>query len=420
MGSLKIGTNTRTINGRIHIPASKSLSNRALIIRTLSQQLFYIRNLSDADDTLLFIQILKQIKEQQYIDGIIRLDANNAGTVYRFVTALLAITPGTWLLTGSERMKERPVNILANTLVALGADIDYVEEAGFPPLKINGTKITGGHIHMDSSVSSQFISAMLMIGPTLQKGLSITLKNKISSRPYIEMTLGLMEHFGIQSDFTGNKINIKPQPYFPRDIVIESDWSSAAFWYELVAFAAHGEILLEGLQKNSLQGDSVLPSIFESFGVKTVFEKEGIRLTKTNKRDPSFEYDFTHCPDLAQPVIVTCAGLSIPGKFTGLESLRIKETDRLNALKSELSKLGVICKVDQGSGFRIQGLKFPVGDLSANRSNTIHPHGDHRMAMAFAPLALLFKSIEIQEPHVVSKSYPGFWNEMEKAGFKIT
>ncbi len=403
------------LQGDITLPASKSISNRALIIQFISGQRFEIQNLSEADDTRLMVQLLQKINQHTGSADLHCLDCNNAGTVSRFLIALLSITPGNWLLTGSERMKERPVGILVNGLKQLGASIIFTGKEDFLPLHIEGSKFTGGKVVMEGTVSSQFISAMLMIAPVLPEGLEITIAGQIASSPYIDMTLRLMEHFGIKWDKNEEIITVQNQSYQVREITIEPDWSSASYWYEMAAFSCKANLLIRGLTKKSLQGDSVLPDIYRNFGVKTTFLPEGIRLTKSGNSVEIFEYDFTSCPDLAPAVIATCAGLKIPALFTGLENLKFKESDRLSALLSGLSKFGYRLNLSDNSELR---------NLSTNPSAlykvTLNPYGDHRIAMAFAPLAILHDPLQIENPDVVSKSYPDFWDHLTQVGFKLS
>ena len=433
MAVLAISKKDTSTAGAICLPASKSLSNRALIIRFLSGKEFPINNLSEADDTKLLEKHLHKVKSSIDSEKEIILDCANAGTVFRFLTALLSITPGNWILTGSNRMKERPVGILVDALRKLGAKIDYTEKEKYPPLLISGKHMVGSALKIDASVSSQFISALLMIAPVLPGGLTLKLNGKISSEPYICMTLGLLKEFGVHSQIINNSIEINNQAIIPNNITIEADWSSAAFWYEVAAFSSSTDLFLEGLSKESLQGDAILPEIYEKFGVRSTYEKEGIRLTKSGNIVNSFSFDFTDYPDLAQAVVVTCAGLNIPGEFNGLESLRIKETDRLNALKTELQKLGYQIHITQNSELfisvasakeiRTQNSKFktiPTNSQIENQKSTIVlSYGDHRMAMAFAPLALIFSNVQIENPEVISKSYPGFWEEFRKMGINL-
>jgi len=428
MEILTINKNDKKLFGEITLPASKSISNRALIIKFLSEENFPVQNISEADDTVLLKHLLKEIKESKNPEEAKELDCGNAGTVIRFLTAVLSQQKCKWTLTGTNRMKQRPIGILVDCLLQLGAKIQYLEKEGFPPIQIDGQNLRSDEISIDSNVSSQFISALLLIAPTLPDGLKLNLRNQISSLPYINMTLRLMELFGIESTFQVNVISIKNQNYKPAEYTVEPDWTSASYWYEIVALADDADIILKGLKLSdltiqtyksgfkemtgSLQGDSILPEIYESLGVKTEAIDSGIRLTKGGKSVSNFDFDFTHFPDLAQPVIVTCAALGIKGSFTGLESLRIKETDRLNAMKRELEKCGIQGNIIKDSEFRVQS-------SSLNKPGLINTYGDHRMAMAFAPMALKYGTVQVENPDVVSKSYPGFWNDLKKVGFEF-
>ncbi len=425
MKLITISKKDKKLKGEISLPSSKSISNRVLIIRALSKKDFNIRNLSRSDDTKLMQSLLDKIENQKNIGEAVEsirtnlLNCENAGTVMRFLTAYLSHKPGKWFMTGTERMKQRPIGILVDVLRQIGANINYVEKKGYPPILIEGSELTGGKIEIDAGVSSQFITALLLIAPALPGGLELTLKNKISSLSYIEMTIKLMEHFGIKINHSGNTIAVKQQEYREADFNIEPDWTSASYWYEMAAFADEVDLTITGLKKESLQGDSVLPEIFKKLGVRTEFLNEGIGLYKDNIPSDFFEYDFTNFPDLAQSVIVTCAGLNMPGNFTGLKNLKIKETDRLNALSTELKKNGANAEIVQGSKFRVRRSEFDVFKKIKNqKSKIVNTYGDHRMAMAFAPLSLLSGSIQIENPEVVSKSYPGFWEDLYKTGFE--
>jgi len=437
MKIVTLANKNKILKGEINLPASKSISNRALIINHLTQGKLQFRNLSKSDDTQLMISLLAEITTiSQSNEYPKELHCENAGTVLRFLTALLANSPGNWILTGSGRMKERPVGILVRALIQLGAEINYLENDGFPPLQITGKQLKGGNIKIDGSVSSQFVSALLLIAPVLEEGLQLTLTGKISSGPYIEMTLGLLKHYGINFTLKGNKINIGRQNFAANDLLIEPDWSAAAYWYEMAAFADEADIILKDLKFTSssaptlksghtescknLQGDSILPELYQLFGVNTEILDLGIRLTKRGRPVSYFEFDFTDHPDLAQPVIVTCAALGIKGTFTGLESLKIKETDRLNALALELEKSGVKCFVTSDSRFQISGSVSNKLNITNQISQIINTYGDHRMAMAFAPLAMILDSIQIENPGVVSKSYPGFWNDLHKVNINLS
>ncbi len=385
---------------QINLPASKSISNRALILNALAYSPYDINNLSDSDDTRVLLKALESNDNH--------FDIGAAGTSMRFLTAFLSKTLGEWTITGSERMKQRPIKILVEALNNLGAKIEYMEKEGFPPLRIFGSALMGGKIKLNGGVSSQYISALMMVAPYMQNGLRIILEGKIISRPYIYMTLGMMKEYGVTADFTDNIIDIKPQTYNPIPFTVESDWSGASYWYEILSIAGDGKIFLKGLRENSYQGDSKVAQLFEQLGVCSTYEEEGVLLTGTGKYTDKMAYDFTDQPDLAQTFAVTCCIKNIPFYFTGLESLKIKETDRIAALITELGKLGYILHEPQEGGLAWQGdRKETTGQVS------IATYEDHRMAMAFAPVALT-REITIEHPEVVSKSYPRFWEDLKK------
>ncbi len=410
-----ISKQNRRIVGEITLAGSKSISNRALIIRALCEENFPIHRLANAKDTQLLDALLKSEK-------IIR-DAGAAGTTFRFLTAYLAMQPDTQVLTGTERMKKRPIGVLVDALRKLGADIEYLEEEGYPPLQINAPRDLGKthRLSISAGTSSQYISALLMIAPVLPRGLELTLEGDIVSRPYIEMTLALMRYFGVQSRWDGHTIKIAPQDYQAKEFTVEADWSAASYYYALAAFADELDLQLNGLFKDSAQGDAVLSSMMEKFNIKTEFNERGIHLIKNNNAlPPVFEYNFIECPDLAQTLAVICAGLGVHGVFTGLQTLSIKETDRIAALKNELGKVQAFLsklpeKFSKNSGkqyYHVEGKAVVEG------APTFATYEDHRMAMAFAPLAM-FGKIQIEEPNVVEKSYPDFWQDLERLGFKV-
>lgn len=400
------------LKGEITLAGSKSISNRVLIIQALCNTDFNINALANANDTELLAHLLKSNDEV--------LDAGPAGTTFRFMTAYLTLFGGNRILTGSERMKQRPIKVLVDACRKLGATIHYLENEGFPPLNIVSGTITGGkQLAIPANTSSQYISALLLIAPILSGGLSIELTGKIVSKPYIEMTLGLMQYFGISHKWEKQVIVIEEQTYQAKSFTVEADWSAASYYYSLAALSDKADISLNGLFDNSLQGDSALITIFESFGVKTLFTERGIRLIKDQAVIPdTFHYDFILCPDLAQTLAVVCAAIGTKGYFSGLETLRIKETDRIQALENEISKGGChisLFSTDAITGkevFEVSG-KFESADIPVFKT-----YEDHRMAMAFAPLALLMP-IEIEEPMVVIKSYPDFWNDFQHLGLII-
>jgi 3-phosphoshikimate 1-carboxyvinyltransferase len=385
------------------LPASKSISNRVLILSALAAEKSVLHNLSDANDTQL---MLKRIASPEY-----EIDVEDAGTTMRFLTAYFAITNQKKILTGTQRMQERPIGILVDALRSLGVDIQYVSKEGYPPLKINGFAVQKTNsIKIRGDVSSQFISALMMVAPSLPQGLSLELEGKVGSRPYIEMTASLMKHFGVKSEFTGNKIEVTPQSYRAAEFTVESDWSGASYWFAFAALAKDAEILLPRLSLNSLQGDRAIANM-TALGVVSEMVDGQLKLSKN---DPlkEFQWDFTHCPDLAQTVAVICAAKGIRGSFTGLESLRIKETDRIAALQNELRKIGADLREENTSHWTL----IPSASLPSSAS--FQTYKDHRMAMAFAPLATLME-VEIENPGVVKKSYPTYWDDVKSFGFEL-
>ena len=399
------------INVSISLPTSKSISNRALILNALSNSDFPIENLSDSDDTRV---ILEAFESQDSL-----IDIGAAGTAMRFLTAYFSQCEGNRIITGSERMKNRPIKILVDALRKIGANISYVEQEGFPPLQIIGRKLQGGRIILDGSVSSQYLSALMMISPMMKKGLHIGLNGDVISRPYLKMTLRMMEFFGVRALWEGRYIRIAPQTYIPQPFRVESDWSAASYWYEIVALAkGNPNVELLGLDEKSLQGDSKSVGLFEDFGVTTDFlSSGGVQLTQLpadEDRLGFFRYNFMNEPDLAQTFAVTCCMLDIPFRFSGLQSLRIKETDRISALQIELKKLGYIVESNDDCWMEWMGER-----CTPESDPIISTYEDHRMAMAFAPVCLKTGKIRIENPEVVSKSYPGYWKDLKKAGFIV-
>lgn len=399
------------VKGEISLAGSKSISNRALIIRALSGQHFDIQQLANAKDTVLLNSLLNSQSDT--------LDAGAAGTTFRFMTAYLAMQEGTQILTGTERMKQRPIGVLVEALKELGANISYLEKEGYPPLKIATPERFGhkNHLQIAANTSSQYISALLLIAPTLPQGLKLELMGKIVSRPYIEMTLKLMAYFGVKHSWEGQLITIAPQPYQSRNFTVEADWSAASYYYIIAAFAPSLDLQLNGLFRESVQGDAILSEMMEYFGVHTTFNEKGIHLSKGPfEEENDFRWDFLRCPDLAQSVAVVCGGLGRQGHFDGVETLRIKETDRIDALKTELAKVKVNVKAfPQPNGSESFEVK---GKVLFSGIPTFDTYEDHRMAMAFAPLAM-FQPVSIQDPMVVVKSYPDFYSDLEKLGFKV-
>ena len=403
-------TAPKSVKGCIVLPASKSISNRALTINSLSGSNIPPSNISDCDDTRVMCEWMEERP--------LTVDIGAADTAMRFSTALLAVTEGKHVITGSERMKNRPIAVLVDALRQLGAHIEYVEKTGFPPLEITGNPdIEGGRISLPGDISSQYISALLMIGPKLSDGLTLELTGSIVSRPYINMTLAIMKEFGACAAWTtDNIIEVKAGGYSPREYFVENDWSAASYWYEMVALIddMDAEILLPNLFKESMQGDSKGTELFRRLGVETAYSQEGVLLRKSGKVTDRLDYDFVDIPDLAQTFTVTCCMLGIPFHFKGLQSLKIKETDRINALKVEMRKLGYVLEDRNDSELIWQGQRCePENDVA------IDTYEDHRMAMAFAPAAIKTRRLRINNPQVVSKSYPHFWEDLKSVGFSI-
>lgn len=399
------------ITGTIHLDGSKSISNRALIMQALagiSNPL--LDHLSTSVDTRLMQQLLMSTEKV--------LDAGAAGTTFRFLTAYLATQGRELVLTGSERMKQRPIGELVNTLNDLGAGIEFVEREGYPPLRFTGKTLIQlkQKIRIRASISSQYISALLMIAPALPEGLEIQLVGEVISRPYIEMTLAMMKHFGIQSHWKEDTIRIAPQSYQPRPLYVEGDWSAASYYYSLAAIAKEVHLDLYGIKDQSLQGDSAIAGIGKLFNIDTEYHSDHVTLTKSNQPlPPSIEWDFIQCPDLAQTVFTMCAATGVKGVFTGLQTLRIKETDRIAAMKAELEKVHVPFFQLPSRMSKQNEYHMVEGKAQFDHIPVFHTYEDHRMAMCLAPLALLHP-IEIEHPAVVAKSYPEFWNDLKSLG----
>ena len=406
----------QVLNQTIKLPASKSISNRALIIHALSGGAILPNNLSDCDDTTVIIDALQNNPHETNIKA--------AGTAMRFMTAFLSVKDGEeHVLTGTERMKHRPIGVLVDALRHLGADIKYAGEEGFPPLRIKGRKLEGGLLEVPGNISSQYISALLMIGPTLKNGLTLRLTGDVISRPYIDLTLWTMREFGADADWSDfETISVAPKPYKERNYYIENDWSAASYWYEMMALSTHedDEIRLEGLMDGSKQGDSSVRYIFSLLGVKSTFEsrKEGVPTTvtlrHTNRCVPRLEYDFVNSPDLAQTFVVCCALKNVHFHFTGLSTLKIKETDRIEAMKKEMRKLGYVIH-DKNSSELIWDGERCMPEIEGG----IDTYEDHRMALSFAPASLCIEGLRINNPQVVTKSYPHFWEDIKSAGFEV-
>ena len=408
-------TAPKALDLTVQLPASKSISNRALIIHALSGSDVLPENLSDCDDTDVIVKALE--------DNPYEINIKAAGTAMRFMTAYLATRNGEeHVITGTERMKHRPIHILVDALRRLGADIEYMDEEGFPPLRIKGRQLEGGQLEVPGNVSSQFISALLLIGPCLRDGLTLSLTGDIISRPYIDLTLWMIREFGADADWSGYDTIAVGGSYKKRSYFIENDWSAASYWYEMMALSKQeGNVLrLEGLMDGSKQGDSSVRYIFSLLGVKSTFgtTKEGVPTTVTLRHCgrcvPRLEYDFVNSPDLAQTFVVCCLMLGVPFYFRGLSTLKIKETDRIEALKNETRKLGFVIHDKNDSELYWDGERCePQADAA------IDTYEDHRMALAFAPAAFRMDSLHINNPQVVSKSYPHFWSDLKTCGFGI-
>lgn len=432
MGSISVVHSTKKVDGRIDLTSSKSESNRALIIKALSGGTADLKNLAKARDTQTMSRLLKEEGEAKEV-----WDVLDAGTTMRFLTAFAAASGRKKLMTGSKRMQERPIGVLVDALRSLGASISYQGEEGYPPFQIEGFNFKGSSsLTMRGDVSSQYISALLMVAPLLPDGLKITFSTDVASWPYLEMTIRMMEDFGavVSHSAQGEKrtlkagewVKVAPGSYSDKPFVVEADWSAASYWYSIVALAEEGSsIVIDGLKSGdqSLQGDAVMSynnysdereGIMYKLGVDTAYDsKTGLTTLSKVKEATSFEHDFTFCPDIAQTVAVICAAKKIDARLSGLESLRIKETDRIEAIRVELAKFGVEVLVEGDEAITINDASFDISKLV-----TIDTYKDHRMAMSFAPLGLLGE-LKIDNPSVVDKSYPDFWSDLTGVGFQI-
>lgn len=407
------------INGQVNLSGSKSISNRVLIIRALGQLKFETQNLSESDDTKHLQLALENIQNSS-TNNIQTINVGHAGTDMRFLTALLAITNGDVFLTGSERLQQRPIAPLVDALQQLGADVKYQNKQGYPPLQIKGKELMGGKLSIASNISSQFISALLLIAPYLKNGLKLELNNERVSVPYIKMTIATMQRFGAEVFWNNNTINVKAIPYVFKMPVfnIEGDWSSASYYYSLIALSDIGTgLTLTALEKNSLQADALCATIYEHFGVDTIFEIGQISIIKKREhKHTKLIVDFLNCPDIAQTVACTCLGLNISFDFTGLQTLKVKETDRITALQQEFLKFNKTVLATENR-LLFDADKNPE---SSKDPIIIDTYNDHRMAMAFAPLCLVYKTIQINNAEVVSKSYPNFWEDLVQIGIAIS
>lgn len=402
----KITKRDKKLIGTVTLEGSKSITNRVIIIKALCNEFFEINNFSISEDSETLVELLNSTERV--------LDARDGGTTFRFLTAFLAIHEGDVILTGSERLQKRPVGPLVEALRSLGADIDYVGEHGYPPLHIKGKRLSGNRIEIDAGVSSQFVSSLLLIAPLLKDGLIIRMKGEPVSRPYIQMTLNVMKHFGIHHEWTQSVISVPHQEYVGRKYNVEGDWTAASYYYVMAALADVVDLKIMGLNKFSYQGDAAIANLMQQFGVVTTHIEGGIHLTKNDYHNKSTEIDFRDYPDLAQSVLVCAAAKGTAVKARGLETLEIKETNRVEALDKELQKLGlklIPLGATWNLGIRSEGV--PAQPLE------IDTYKDHRMAMAFTPLALPFGEVIIDDPAVVVKSYAGFWEDIASLGFEI-
>jgi 3-phosphoshikimate 1-carboxyvinyltransferase len=394
------------ITGEIVLPASKSISNRLLIIKALANHSFDIKNLSESDDTNV---MLESFRNQN-----LEINIGHAGTSMRFLTAYFAAIGQQKIITGSDRMKNRPIAELVEGLNQLGAEITYKGKNGYPPIQTSGNPLHGNHIHIDGSISSQFITALLLIAPCLPEGLIIDIKGEPASSSYITLTLQLMRSFGIKSTWDKNTITILPQQYEGKTCTVEADWSGASYWYEIAALADETQVVLQGLTSNSFQGDAVVAGLFEKLGIRSTFSGNSVLLNKFPCDIKFFEYDFINNPDLVQTFVVTLCLLNIPFRISGANTLRIKETDRILALQKEMKKLGFVI-VEESAGV----LTWNGTHTDKIKSISIDTYKDHRMALAFAPAALKVKNLVINDAMVITKSYPRFWNDLRSVGFEI-
>jgi len=427
---IKITAAKKKVSGTIHLTGSKSESNRALIMQAMSNGAVEVKNLSEAADTVTLLGILQPLKVES---GKLKVESNAnaqisnlksqisnlidigpAGTAMRFLTAYYTLQNGEVILTGSARMKQRPIGILVDALRELGAEIEYAENDGYPPLVIRGPlKQKSEKVSIKGNISSQYISSLLLAAPLFEKGLELIIEGELTSKPYVEMTLAMLAQASIKYTWKENIIRIPNQLYSKSTISVEPDWSAASYWYSIAALAEEAELFLPGLNGYSLQGDSKITEIMANFGITSQFKNGGVLIRKEYKKLERKIFDFKECPDLAQTVIVICAALGHNATFTGMETLKIKETDRVNALQIELTKIGV--KLIEKN----QTYQLDCSERDLKKSIRIKTYDDHRMAMAFAPLALVLNQMEIEDHLVVEKSYPHFWKDLESVGYDI-
>lgn len=403
-------------NFKVSVPlvGSKSESNRALMICFYAGFEPKINNLSNADDTELLSELLKFINNSKGQYSLNEIDCQNAGTVFRFLTTALALKSGEWLLTGSERMHKRPVKDLVDVLRQLGADIQYQDVVGFPPLLINGKNLCGGAVSVDVSRSSQYASSLLLAAPTFENGLKLHLEGELTSLPYIDMTVRIMSEYGAKVHRDDREIVVEHSDYQNVEYVVESDWSAASYWYEVVALSDGGQVFLRNLKEKSVQGDKLVSDIFDGFGVKTIFENGGATIVKSTSNCKNlFEFDFTNAPDLFPAVVATCAGLRVNATFTGLKNLAIKESDRVEAMVAELGKIGAEFERLSDDVLKMNALQI-ISMSSDGNPVVFDSHDDHRVAMALASLSMKIGAVEIENAEAASKSYPDFWDDFSK------
>jgi 3-phosphoshikimate 1-carboxyvinyltransferase len=410
---IRISKAGHILRGSVRLPASKSISNRLLILQYAYGNSLSIGNISAADDTLLLSSLLDIIRRYQTTgeSGLLRIDARNAGSVMRFLLPLLSVTRGHYLLTGDDRMKQRPIGALVEALRQTGAEIDYIGQVGYPPLVIRGRAISVNRIRIDASISSQFVTALLLLAPTLENGLTVELSGVKASWPYVKMTTEILSFLGIQVIAQEDAIKVFPKKEMKINVEVESDWSAASFWYCMLSMADDGELFFPGLRKSGLQGDQELATIFRRLGINTAEEADGIRITKSGLYDDNFHADFSGHPDLALPVILASGASGINATFTGLDRLRLKESDRIASLSAALIRAGLALQEEFPGTWKISGRLVDPRPLFPD------DHEDHRVAMTCACLAIKGFEIGLEHPDVVNKSYPGFWKDLEKTGF---
>ena len=409
--TIRLQLKKKEFYGTCRISGSKSISNRLLIMAFLGGKNVHFKNISKADDTRLLSRSLKQIRICGSSQIPMILDARNAGTVFRFMTACLVTQKGLWHLTGTQRMRKRPIGPLVDALRDLGADITYCDEEGYPPINIRGCKLKKGRVTVDASKSSQFVSALMLIGPCMNTGLQIRWKGEMVSFPYVEMTARLMQAFGIDCRIGENMISVPYGFYDPKEMFVEPDWSSASYWYQMVALSEKAEVVLPGFSKDSVQGDRICAEIFDPLGVKTEFTGQGIILRRKEAGAKELAFDLSGSPDLVPAVLATCAAKNVTVTVTGVEHLRYKESDRIESLSRELAKIGARVEASGGTIKMIPG-----GMISEKNDVVFETYADHRLAMALAPLVLEMGRISIEDPEVVEKSYPEYWKDIQNMG----